>query len=120
MIRFAATTLMTEHSEYDLLVFHLSCDDHYLSIQRRADLKPGRFGDIRFECDGQTSCGYEVIRRIRFQPGRLLISLDPAKAVKFGDALEYEIELAIAAEDKPGALRFLKRLFAGTELLVAE
>jgi hypothetical protein len=40
----------------------------------------------------------------------------PTRAVKFDGHHEYEIEFAIAAEDKPAALRFLRKLFAGTEL----
>ena len=120
MLRFSVSTLLAETSEYDLLVFHLSSDDHYLTIQRRADLKPGRFGDIRFECDGQTSSGYDVIRRFTYSPTLLRISLDPAKATKFEGCHDYEIEFAIAPDDKPAALRFLKKLFAGTELLLVE
>ncbi len=117
MIRFAVTTLLAETSEYDLLVFHLSSEEHYLSIQRRADLKPGRFGDIRFECDGQLWSGYDVIRELRYSPEQLRISLDPAKAKKFEGRHEYEIEFGIDPEDKAAALRFLRKLFAGTELL---
>lgn len=117
MIRFAVTTLMTEHSEDDLLIFHLSSDDHYLTIERRADFKPGRLGDIRFECDGQTRKGYDVIRAFRFHRERITISLDPARAEKFDGEHEFEIGFDIAEDDKTPALRFLKKLFAGTELL---
>ncbi len=117
MLRFSVSTLLAETSEYDLLVFHLSCDDHYLTIQRRADLKPGRFGDIRFECDGQTWSGYDVIRHLAASPERLRIALDPERATKFEGRLQYDIALAIDPADKPAALRFLKKLFAGTELL---
>ncbi len=117
MIRFAVTTLLAETSEYDLLVFHLSSDDHYLTIQRRADLKPGRFGDIRFECDGQMWSGYDVIRRLYYSPALLRIALDPARATKFDGRYDYEIEFGIDADDKPAAQRFLKKLFAGTALL---
>ena len=117
MIRFAVTTLLAETSEYDLLVLHLSSDDHYLTIQRRADLKPGRFGDIRFECDGQMWSGYDVIRRLHYSPTLLRITLDPAKATKFEGRHDYEIEFGIDPADKPAALRFLKKLFAGTGLL---
>jgi hypothetical protein len=117
MLRFSVTTLLAETSPYDLLVFHVSSDDHYLTIQRRADLKPSRFGDIRFECDGQTCSGYDVIRRIEASPAQLRLWLDPARAVKFDGHHEYEIEFAIAEEDKPAALRFLRKLFGGTELL---
>jgi hypothetical protein len=120
MLRFAVTTLLAETSEYDLLVFHVSSDDHYLTIQRRADLKPSRFGDIRIECDGQLWSGYDLIRRFTYNPERLRISLDPAKATKFEGRLEYEIEFGIAEEDKPAALRFLRRLFAGTAVLQEE
>jgi len=95
MIRFAVTTLLAETSEYDLLVFHLSSDDHYLTIQRRADLKPGRFGDIRFECDGQMWSGYDVIRQLHYSPALLRIALDPAKATKFEGRHDYEIEFGI-------------------------
>ncbi len=117
MISFAVTTLLAETSEYDLLVFQVSCDDHYLAIQRRADLKPSRFGNIRFECDGQMWSGYDVIRHIDASPDRLRIALDPAKATKFEGRCQYDIDLAIDPADKPAALRFLKKLFAGTELL---
>ena len=117
MIRFSVSTLLAETSQYDLLVFHISSDEHYLSIQRRADLKPGRFGDIRFECDGQTCCGYDVIRRLEFSPARLRITLDPLRATKFDCHHEYEIGFDIDPADKPAALRFLRRLFAGTEQL---
>ncbi len=117
MIHFAASTLMTEHTEDNLLVFHLSSDDHYLTLQRRADLKPGRFGDIRFECDGQLWSGYDVIRRLTCSPAQLRISLDPAKAMKFEGRHEYAIELGIDPADKPAALRFLRNFFAGTTLL---
>ena len=120
MIRFAVTTLLAETSEYDLLVFHLSSDDHYLTIQRRADLKPSRFGDIRFECDGQTWSGYDVIRSLHYSPSRLRISLEPDKATKFEGRHDYEIEFAIAPDDKPAALRFLRKLFAGTTVLREE
>ncbi len=120
MIRFAVTTLLAETSEYDLLVFHLSSEEHYLSIQRRADLKPGRFGAIRFECDGQLWSGYDVIRELRYSPERLQISLDPAKAGKFEGRHEYEIDFGIDPADKPAALRFLRKLFAGTSLLTEE
>ena len=120
MIRFPVTTLLAETSEYDLLVFHLSSDDHYLTIQRRADLKPSRFGDIRFECDGQMWSGYDVIRHIDASPDRLRIALDPEKATKFEGRCQYDVALDIAAEDKPAALRFLRRLFTGTELLKEE
>ena len=119
MIRFAVTTLLAETSEYDLLVFHLSSDDHYLTIQRRADLKPGRFGDIRFECDGQMWSGYDVIRSLHYSPTLLRIALVPARATKFDGRHDYEIEFGIDAADKPAALRFLKKLFAGTALLEA-
>lgn len=117
MIRFSVSTLLAEISEYDLLVFHLSSDDHYLTIQRRANFQPSRFGDIRFECDGQTWSGYDVIRYIEFSPQRLRISLDPARATKFEGRYEYEVDLVIDPTDRPGALRFLRRLFTGTELL---
>lgn len=117
MIRFAVTTLLAETSEYDLLVFHVSNDDHYLTLQRRADLKPGRFGDIRFECDGQMWSGYDVIRHLDASPDRLRIALDPEKATKFEGRFQYDITFAIDPADKPAALRFLKKLFAGTELL---
>lgn len=117
MIRFPVTTLLAEISEYDLLVFHLSSDDHYLTIQRRADFRPSRFGDIRFECDGQTWSGYDVIRQLEFSPQRLRISLDPQRATKFEGRCEYEIELAIDPTDRPASLRFLRRLFTGTDLL---
>lgn len=120
MIRFAVTTLLAETSEYDLLVFHISSDDHYCTIQRRADLKPGRFGDIRFECDGQLWSGYDVIRELRWSAARLRVSLDPTKATRFEGRCEYDIELAIDPADKPAALRFLKRLFAETTLLHEE
>ena len=120
MIRFSATTLMTELSEYDLLVFHLSSDDHYLTIQRRADFKSGRFGDIRFECDGQRWSGYDVIQRLEFSSARLRLSLDPTKATKFEGRCDYEVGLQIDPADKPAALRFLQRLFTGTELLRVE
>ena len=119
MIRFAVTTLLAETSEYDLLVFHLSSDDHYLAIQRRADLKPGRFGDIRFECDGQLWSGYDVIRRLSYTPDLLRIALDPAKATTFAGRHDYEIEFGIDPADKPAAMRFLRKLFAGTEVLEA-
>lgn len=114
MIRFAVTTLLAETSEYDLLVFHLSSDDHYLTIQRRADLKPSRFGDIRFECDGQSWSGYDVIRHLHYNPTLLRIVLDPTRATKFEGRHEYEIEFGIDPADKPAALRFLRKLFAGT------
>lgn len=117
MIHFAATTLMTEHTEDGVLVFHLSCDDHYLAIQRRADLKPGRFGDIRFECDGQLWSGYDVIRELRWSTSVLRVSLDPAKAARFEGHHEFVVELGIDPADKPAALRFLQKLFAGTTLL---
>lgn len=120
MLRFAATTLMTEQSEYDVLVFHLSNEDHYLTLQRRADLKPGRFGDIRLECDGQTRSGYDVLRAVCFSPERLRVSLDPAKTAKFDGELEFEVALAIDPADKPAALRFLRKFFAGTTLFSEE
>jgi hypothetical protein len=117
MIRFSASTLLAETSQYGLLVFHLSSDDHYLTIQRRADLKPSRFGNIRFECDGQTWSGYDVIQRLDASPERLLVSLDPKRASKFEGRCEYHIDLKIDPADKPAALRFLLRIFTGTELL---
>ena len=120
MIRFSVTTLLAETSAYDLLVFHVSSDDHYLTIQRRADLKPSRFGDIRFECDGQRWSGYDVIRHIGASLERLRIALDPEKAERFEGRCQYTVALDIAAEDKSAALRFLKKLFAGTELLTVE
>ncbi len=119
MIRFSASTLLAETSQYGLLVFHLSCDDHYLTIQRRADFKPSRFGDIRFECDGQIWSGYDVIRQIEANAARLRISLDPKRATKFEGRYEYHVDLAIDPADKPAALRFLQRLLTGTELLTA-
>ncbi|MFT3830001.1 MAG: hypothetical protein QM691_09890 [Opitutaceae bacterium] len=120
MIHFAATTLMTEHTEENLLVFHLSSDDHYLTIQRRADLRPGRFGDIRFECDGQLWSGYDVIRELRWSAVELRVSLEPGKATRFEGRHEYAIELGIDPADKPAALRFLRKLLAGTGLLHEE
>lgn len=117
MIHFAVTTLLAETSEYDLLVFHVACDDHYLTIQRRADLRPSRFGNIRFECDGQRWSGYDVIRHLDASPDRLRIALDPERATKFEGRHQYDIDFAVDPADKPAALRFLKKLFAGTKLL---
>ena len=61
--------------------------------------------------------GYDVIRELRYSPEQLRITLDPAKAKKFEGRHEYEIEFGIDPEDKAAALRFLRKLFAGTELL---
>ncbi len=120
MIRFAVTTLMTEHTEDDRLVLHLASDDHYLTLERRADFKPGRLGDIRFENDGQTRKGYDVIRTFRFSRTLIAISLDPAKAENFDGDHEFEIGFDIAEDDKAPALRFLRRFFTDTTLLVVE